>query len=101
MLKIAKALSDKSDHREYKHSAIVVKGGNILSVGFNKGKKHAEIHALRHGPYPKATLYSFRFTSSGYGNSKPCKKCWEVLRFSAIRDVIYFQRGLGFVRRRV
>jgi len=92
-LKIAKKLSQKSDHTEFKHSCLIVKGGNILASGFNKGKIHAEINAIGRDVtatrFKGATLYSFRFSNRGLANSHPCNNCTKVIAKTGVQKIVY------------
>lgn len=91
-----------------KHGAVVVKGGSVLSLGFNKQKNadivnpseavspeyftvHAEIDALnRAGNTEGATIYIARVNNNGEERySRPCNSCAEAIRKAKIRTVIY------------
>ena len=92
-----KSTAFKSDHPNYKHCAIVIKGGNILALSYNKGDKHAEVNALER-IWPdrrKGTLLiSLRFTSKGLANSKPCKKCLEYMISNRVGKYQYIVKYL-------
>jgi len=89
-------IAQRSDHPNYKHCAIVMKGGNILSTGYNKGKKHAEIAALEKLWPDKrkgTTIISLRFTNHGLSNSMPCKNCRKYLQDNKVTKVQYVERS--------
>ena len=41
-LKLASAVAENSEMR-FRHAAVIVRGGNVLSVGYNKLKNHPDI----------------------------------------------------------
>jgi hypothetical protein len=91
MVRVAKKLAFKSDHEHFKHSALVLKGGNIISSAYNKGVKHAEQYALEKLP-PEArkgcTVISIRVTKGGkLAMAKPCKKCEAYMREHGVHAV--------------
>lgn len=82
-------------------SATIVKGGRVLSVGYNrKGYRgssiHAEIDALRQLRRQKngtegADIHVFRFGAAGeLRMSKPCLECFEALRQAKISRIHYY-----------
>jgi pyrimidine deaminase RibD-like protein len=85
MLRIAKKLALKSEHRQHHHACIITKGGNIIATGYNHKFMHAEEDAIRKiskrflcdGKKQKGlVLYSFRWTKGGqWGDAKPCSGC--------------------------
>ncbi len=106
-LKVAIKLSRKTENdMHFHHGAILVKGKNIVSLGFNSTKTHrlsnekfknlhAEIHCILGIPFFKlygSTLYIAR---TGYENrkeimlSKPCENCQAAIYSSGIRKVFY------------
>jgi len=115
----ARIASNSSD--EFPTGAILVRGRNIVSTGWNQGSKthprqfkmyphrpgtglHAEIHALQGlRPYDVAggDLYICRVKATGaYGLSKPCDKCLEILKDYSIRRVFFSNNsdGIGVYR---
>jgi pyrimidine deaminase RibD-like protein len=101
-----------------RHGAVVVKGGSVLSVGFNRYANdpklfpvnhfnsdklpheernaistHAELSALRKLTPEQlrgATVYVARVTPSGaIGSSEPCAACAHELRRVGIKKVIF------------
>jgi deoxycytidylate deaminase len=81
-------------------SATIVKGGRVLSVGYNrKGYRgssiHAEMDALRQLRWQKngsegADIHIFRFGADGsHRMSKPCRHCFEALAEANISRIFY------------
>lgn len=105
-LDIALHTAENSEH-SFRHAAILVKDGKILSVAQNKYKGrcfsnenqniiarhsiHAEENVLKQ--YGKkcegATIYVARSASYGPANSKPCLRCQKILRYCGICKAIY------------
>lgn len=107
-LEIAKNLALSSAAGRYRHGAIVVKGGRILSTGINKVKNHpdvfedketilenshihAEVDALKKvGRVKGATIYIVRVNKTGKtGLSRPCDSCYERIVDAGITKIIY------------
>jgi deoxycytidylate deaminase len=94
-------LAECSEHKNFKHGAVLVKSGKILSEGSNKytntgkihgfGSIHAEESALRSikKDAKGGTMYIARSASYGPAMSKPCYRCQLVLRNAGIKRVIY------------
>jgi len=93
-----------SEHQSFKHGAVLVKNGKILSEGVNRytteahGQRvhsiHAEENALR-GNKKEAigsTMYIARIASYGPAMSKPCFRCQMLLKNAGVRKVIYTSR---------
>ncbi len=87
MLRIAKKLARKSQHRQHHHAVIVTKGSKILATGYNHKFQHAEDDAIRKletmsvrrdRKLTGLTMYSFRWRKGGtWGNARPCVICWH------------------------
>jgi deoxycytidylate deaminase len=96
MLRIARKLAQKSSHSWALHSAIVMRGGSVLSTGYNKDCRHAEVSALNKiwpNKRAGARLFSFRITPGGkWACAKPCPDCMKVIKASGIKDVWYTDR---------
>lgn len=113
----ATRLAEKSQVVQ-RHGAVVVKGGSVISVGFNRyandprlfpvghfrGDKlphqerngislHAEVAALRKLTTEQvrgATVYVARVTPSGkIGTSEPCTACAHELKRVGVKKVIF------------
>ena len=84
MVRVAKKLAAKSDHEHFRHGALVIKAGNVIARGYNKGVKHAEVAALEKVDPDKrkgCTVISVRITKLGkLAMAKPCAKCEKFMR---------------------
>jgi deoxycytidylate deaminase len=106
-LGIARFMAKKSLSRQ-KHGAVIVRGGSVLGMGYNKDRNHPDIvspehikkHCSRHAELEAirdanwnvkgAVLYVARVNSSGADrNSKPCGLCEAIIRETEIKKVIY------------
>lgn len=106
MLEQAKRIASTSSCR-FKHGAVVVKGGRVLSVGVNSQRNdrdvystlpdgarqvHAEYAALRAlgGDARGATVYVARVNNFGEARmSMPCSRCQTLLRLAGVKRVVY------------
>ena len=102
--KIAKKLAAKSDVKQ-KHGAVLVKGNQILGLGFNRNKTsvrrsnhpyahiHSECDALGSAlPFETigTTMYIYRETKDGaLANSRPCIYCMQALKLAGVRKICY------------
>ena len=91
LLKLAKRAARKS---EIPVSAVVVNNNKIISCSYNKKEQkkditaHAEILAIK-----KAAIRLKRWNLSDcilYVSLKPCAMCYEVIKQSRIKKVVYF-----------
>lgn len=88
---------DKSRNSKmrYQLCAIVAKGSNIISIGWNHWSHpdfstHAEAHALTRASITEGCdLYIARGRVEGVGLAMPCKNCLEKIKEAGIR-YIYF-----------
>lgn len=93
-LKIAKTVANKSPHQSFKHCAVLMKGGSIVSIGYNKGTTHAEIMAINK-PWASevkgCSILSIRVTKGNnlLANAKPCDDCQKALHKAGIKKVLY------------
>lgn len=106
-LDVAVRVAESSD-AVFKHGAVVVRGGSVLSIGVNKWKNkdvpptapdvynpnitvHAEVDALSRVKDARgATIYVARVTKLGEERfSRPCPRCEKVLIAAGIKRVIY------------
>lgn len=114
--KAAKAVSELSDHEQYKIGAVVVSKHRIISSGFNHHNKthplqkrynrfrfegdavhtqHAELAALlplikENTDLSNATLYIHReHKDHTLACARPCKSCMKLIRDVGIRRVFY------------
>lgn len=106
-LDLAVRMAESSDV-SFKHGAVVVRGGSVLSVGVNKWKNpmkpdippteydpnisvHAEVDALSRCSDPRgATIYVARVNKRGEERmSRPCIDCEKALIVAGVKKVIY------------
>lgn len=78
----------------YRHAAIVFKGGVIVAEAHNTQQMHAEVAALKHARiWTKAkrlTLLSVRITASGMLRcAKPCPACMKYMLDNGVSTVLY------------
>jgi deoxycytidylate deaminase len=111
-MSLAKNVARQSEFSDYRHGAILVKGGSIISTSPNKDSfcsfgarfrnsqnqpgratRHAEIGAilgLDRSITDGATLYVARIGKADeFRMSKPCQMCESTLRHVGIKRVIY------------
>jgi deoxycytidylate deaminase len=111
-MSLAKNVARQSEFSDYRHGAILVKGGSIISTSPNKDSfcsfgarfrnsqnqpgratRHAEIGAilgLARTTTGGATLYVARIGKADeFRMSKPCQMCESTLRHVGIKRVIY------------
>lgn len=104
--RIAAKQAKKSQHKQHKLGAVIVKGNRILSTGYNSLRPssllgtetlHAEaaavlklLKARRLSDLAGAEIYVSRFTRGGaVGLSRPCPACTALLTSVGIRMVHY------------
>lgn len=106
-LSVARYLATKSNERMM-HGAVIVKGGRVVGMGFNKGKnspfivpedqirsvcsRHAEVVAIKDAKFNTkgAVMYVARVNRHGADrNSKPCSHCQSVMDAAGIKRVVY------------
>lgn len=105
-VRAAKKQANKSPFKQHKVGAVIVKGGRILSTGFNsirwnkklqKNNIHAEESAIvkllterRIHDLVGADIYVTRFTKGGrVGMARPCGNCNRLIATCGIRRVYY------------
>lgn len=96
--------ANNSWHPRARVGAAIVKGGRVLSVGWNTDEKrdknswywdfHAEHHAIKAycGRFipPGCKIYVARIKKDGtLSMALPCKKCRELLKMAGIKKVYY------------
>jgi deoxycytidylate deaminase len=100
--KLARSVSLHSEHK-YRLGAVLVIGGAVVSVGFNKCKYNAEysypdrnsIHAEAQciktsGKYDLRGSIMFIYREDKFGNvsnAHPCEYCMELLRSEGIKKI--------------
>jgi deoxycytidylate deaminase len=109
-MSLAKNVARQSDFSDYRHGAVLVRGGSIINTSPNKDSfcsfgarfrtnqsgpatVHAEIGAilgLDRSITDGAILYVARIgKSDDFKMSKPCQMCEAALRYVGIKRVIY------------
>lgn len=101
---LAKRLSLKSDHYQYKIGSVLVKKNKIIGTGFNRLKTHPKsphkyksIHSefmsvlgVSASDLSGATIYIYRETKDGIrALAKPCKYCNNMLDQCGVKTVYY------------
>ena len=87
ILDLAKRAAMESTYGKLRHGAVVVKGGSIISFGFNKD---SHILGLPRSATEGADLYVVRINNKcQWRMSKPCPMCEQVLKFVGVRRVFY------------
>lgn len=110
LIELAARVAESSENKEYRHGAVLVKGGSVLNTASNKnaharfGKRfrrrdkgdstyHAElgcILGLDRSVTRGADLYVVRVGRAGALRlSKPCHMCEAALRHVGVRRVYY------------
>jgi len=103
----ALALATTSACKQWKHGAIILKGGRVLGKGINSDRNnpnqvadpktqaavHAEVAALRAAGATDlrgATIFVARANRAGEPRmSKPCHNCQAALRARGVKKVVY------------
>ncbi len=102
-MRLALKQAHQAPHDKWRVGAVLVKGGSLISTGFNRYRNnpaivqiddvsyHAEEVCLMKAGDPRgATIYVARVTKSGVtGMAKPCEKCQELLLEHGVRSVVY------------
>ena len=109
MMELAAKQANGSEFPVFRHGAVLVKGGSVLSLGVNKNQfhsfaakfkkvpRHATIHAelsclLAAGGESAAgsTMYVVRINPQGeWRMSKPCCMCQAAMKHVGVKKVIY------------
>lgn len=91
-------------HHKWKVGAVIVRGGNVLSVGVNRYRNHPskvmsldgvsyhaeEVAIRRAGDVAGATIYVARVTKSGHmGMAMPCERCQELLYDNGLHTAVW------------
>ena len=88
--------------QNFKHGAVIVRSGKVLSSGHNKVTTrcpshmysiHAEMAAIKQSNVKNnldmSHLYVVRVNKCGLAESKPCAKCQQYMRIHGIKRVFY------------
>lgn len=86
--------------KTFRHAALVLRGGNIVSIGSNRSDTHAEVAALRNlWPSERrgCVVVSLRFTATGQlANAKPCPACQAFLIENGVTKAHYTTAERGW-----
>lgn len=108
--RLAKIVSLKSDHPQYRLGCVIAKGNTVISTGYNRMKTHtksphtwkmihSEFMAILGVPVSDlrgAAVYVYREKRDGsLGNAKPCSSCTKMLQALGIK-VVYFTTDGGY-----
>lgn len=104
--------AQKSEYKEQKHGAILVKGREIVASGYSRMSRklyqgirswttHAEVDALlrgldRYGNLKGDMLVVARYKSYGFTYSRPCEECRTFIKKKGIKKVLYSNRSGSF-----
>ena len=105
-----KLASTHSSGGKYAMTAVAVKGNRIFSSGYNyypnrRGGEtkdelyhglgaHAELMCLTSGDVNRCILYIAGVSPSGsLVSSRPCPRCWQLIRNSRVKKIVYAQNG--------
>lgn len=90
-----------------KHGSVIVKGGRVLSTGYNKERNHptkvskehiktdcsvhAEIDAIKKAKDVNgSTIYIARVNRRGQArDSRPCDRCYDSIISNGIKKIVY------------
>lgn len=104
--RIAERQASKSEHKQHRLGAVIVKSGNVLSTGYNqlrptKTLRHNTLHAeeaailklLNRGRLHQlagSSIYVSRTTKgNAVGLARPCERCMDLIRSVGIRTIYY------------
>lgn len=90
-------------HEKWRVGAVLVRGGSLISTGFNRYRNHPmyvgadgvsyhaeEVALMRAGDPRGSTIYVARITKSGLlGMAKPCEACQQLLLDNGVRSVVF------------
>lgn len=106
---IAKKESRKAKNEDYKHGAVLVRGGSVINSSYNMSipSKFADRHKIHDGIATRhaevnvvlgidrsmtvnAVVYVVRVSRGGnFRLSKPCAMCLSIMKFVGIKRVYY------------
>lgn len=91
--------------RHYRHCAMVVRGGAILSVGVNNKILHAEVaalEALEPSERKDTMVISLRIRKDGsLAMGRPCWKCMLYMREYGVKKVMYSLSNGSMIKERI
>lgn len=106
MFRLARIQSEKATGVKHKLGAVIVKGGRVLSTGYNEIRysrfvKHTTVHAEESaivkllsrrdlGALQGSDIFVSRTTPGGYsGLARPCSRCMGLIQSVGIKKVHY------------
>ena len=97
-------MAEKVVGRNYRHIAIVFRGGSILSIG-NNVSRHAEVAALSK-LFPNerigTTVLSMRIRKHGsIANGKPCANCMRFMIACGVKKVVWSNSNGTLIKERI
>lgn len=112
---LAKKLSYKSDYHSHRLGAVIVRGGEVIGVGFNKRKTHPMSHTRFNNIHAELSavlsagledlkgcaIYVYRETKQGQpAMARPCEHCMKLLKQLSISKV-YYSTDCGFSKEKI
>lgn len=96
-------LAQKSPYRNWRHAAIVFRGGAVVSMATNTHNLHAEIRALNKVKYKhNLSLLSIRVNKNGELRlAYPCTNCMSYLQEHNVQILLYSTENGEIKRERV
>lgn len=102
-MRLALLQAENAPHEKWRVGAVIVRGGSVLSTGYNRYRNspsivhldgvsyHAEEAALRRaGDVEGATIYVARITKTGLLSlAKPCPKCVPQLKNAGVHSAVW------------
>lgn len=109
-LELARKVASNSEFVTFRHGAVLVKGGSVINIGYNKNqfnsfasrfrkvdKQYSTIHAemasmlgVDASKTNGAIIYVVRINNDHcFKYSKPCKRCQAMMKYCGIRKAVY------------
>jgi pyrimidine deaminase RibD-like protein len=96
--------ANKVTGRNYRHVAVVFRGGSILAIG-NNVSRHAEVAALsKLFPSERAgtTVLSMRIRKDGsFANGKPCANCMAYMIGEGVKKIEWSNSNGAIIKERL
>jgi len=112
IMDLARRMAYNSDHEDFRHGAVLVRGHNVINVSFNKNsfcsfgsrfrqmegmQGNATVHAeigvilgLDRSITDGATVYVCRVGKGGdFRLSRPCAMCYHAMKHVGVRKVVW------------
>jgi pyrimidine deaminase RibD-like protein len=106
MIEMAKRrVANFPKQRSYRHCAMVIRGGCILSVGVNAKEMHAEVVALTQlswGQRAGTMVLSLRIRKDGsLAMARPCPSCMQYMKHFGVKKVLYSNSNGVMIKERI